>query len=39
MLVHPANSVYTGTLVNRVAGATCTDLSGIGGVERPGIVH
>ena len=38
MLVHPANSVYTGTLVNALL-AHCTDLSGIGGVERPGIVH
>ena len=38
MLVHPANSVYTGTLVNALL-AHCTDLSGIGGVERPGIIH
>lgn len=38
MLVHPANDVYTGTLVNALL-AHCTDLSGIGGVERPGIVH
>ena len=38
MLVHPANSVNTGTLVNALL-AHCTDLSGIGGVERPGIVH
>ena len=38
MLVHPANGVYTGTLVNALL-AHCTDLSGIGGVERPGIVH
>jgi len=38
MLVHPANDVYTGTLVNALL-AYCTDLSGIGGVERPGIVH
>ena len=28
----------TGTLVNALL-AHCTDLSGIGGVERPGIVH
>ena len=38
MLVHPANGVYTGTLVNALL-AYCTDLSGIGGIERPGIVH
>jgi len=38
MLVHPANGVNTGTLVNALL-AHCTDLSGIGGVERPGIVH
>ena len=38
MLVHPANGVNDGTLVNALL-AHCTDLSGIGGVERPGIVH
>ena len=38
MLVHPANNVNEGTLVNALL-AHCTDLSGIGGVERPGIVH
>ncbi len=38
MLVHPANAVNVGTLVNALL-AHCTDLSGIGGVERPGIVH
>lgn len=38
MLVHPANGVSVGTLVNALL-AHCTDLSGIGGVERPGIVH
>ena len=38
MLVHPANGVDVGTLVNALL-AHCTDLSGIGGVERPGIVH
>ncbi len=38
MLVHPAGGVYTGTLVNALLGH-CTDLSGIGGTERPGIVH
>ncbi len=38
MLVHPASGVNTGTLVNALL-THCTDLSGIGGVERPGIVH
>ena len=38
MLVHPASGVYTGTLVNALLGH-CKDLSGIGGTERPGIVH
>ena len=38
MLVHPASGVNVGTLVNALL-AHCTDLSGIGGVERPGIVH
>ena len=38
MLVHPANDVNVGTLVNALL-AHCKDLSGIGGVERPGIVH
>ena len=38
MLVHPASGVYTGTLVNALLGH-CNDLSGIGGTERPGIVH
>ena len=38
MLVHPANGVSVGTLVNALL-AHCSDLSGIGGVERPGIVH
>lgn len=38
MLVHPAGSVNTGTLVNALLGH-CNDLSGIGGTERPGIVH
>lgn len=39
MLVHPANGVNIGTLVNALLGHCSTDLSGIGGVERPGIVH
>ncbi len=38
MVVHPAPGNYTGTLVNAVLNH-CSDLSGIGGVERPGIVH
>ena len=38
MLVHPASGVNVGTLVNALL-AHCTDLSGIGGVERPGIAH
>ncbi len=38
MLVHPASGVNEGTLVNALL-AHCSDLSGIGGVERPGIVH
>ncbi len=38
MLVHPTSGVNTGTLVNALL-AHCSDLSGIGGVERPGIVH
>jgi 23S rRNA pseudouridine1911/1915/1917 synthase len=36
--VHPGAGNLTGTLVNALL-AHCTDLSGIGGVERPGIVH
>ena len=39
MLVHPANGVNTGTLVNALLAHCRADLSGIGGVERPGIVH
>ena len=39
MLVHPANGVNVGTLVNALLAHCPTDLSGIGGVERPGIVH
>ncbi len=38
MTVHPAPGSRTGTLVNAVVAYT-DDLSGIGGVERPGIVH
>ena len=38
MTVHPANNVYEGTLVNALL-YHVTDLSGINGVLRPGIVH
>lgn len=38
MVVHPAPGNLEGTLVNALL-HHCTDLSGIGGVERPGIVH
>jgi 23S rRNA pseudouridine1911/1915/1917 synthase len=38
MVVHPAGGNETGTLVNALLFAL-PDLSGIGGVKRPGIVH
>lgn len=38
MVVHPAPGHYSGTLVNGLL-YHCSFLSGIGGVERPGIVH
>ena len=38
MVVHPAPGNPDGTLVNALL-HHCGDLSGIGGVERPGIVH
>ncbi len=38
MVVHPAAGNYQGTLVNALLNH-CQDLSGIGGVIRPGIVH
>lgn len=38
MVVHPAPGHQDGTMVNALLGH-CTDLSGIGGVIRPGIVH
>ncbi|MDI6726537.1 MAG: RluA family pseudouridine synthase [Smithellaceae bacterium] len=38
MVVHPAFGHHSGTLVNAIL-AHCHDLSGIGGVQRPGIVH
>jgi 23S rRNA pseudouridine1911/1915/1917 synthase len=38
MVVHPSPGNGSGTLVNALL-AHCTHLSGIGGIERPGIVH
>ncbi len=38
LVVHPAAGNPDGTLVNAVL-FHCSDLSGVGGVERPGIVH
>lgn len=38
MVVHPATGNYSGTLVNALL-YHCTNLSGINGVIRPGIVH
>lgn len=38
MVVHPAPGAWTGTLVNALM-YHCTNLSGINGVLRPGIVH
>jgi len=38
LVIHPAAGNPSGTLVNALL-AHCDDLSGIGGVERPGIVH
>ncbi len=38
MVVHPGAGVSSGTLVNALM-AYCSDLSGIGGEIRPGIVH
>ena len=38
MVVHPAHGHHSGTLVNALL-YHCNDLSGIGGVTRPGIVH
>ncbi|HEY6007046.1 MAG TPA: RluA family pseudouridine synthase, partial [Geobacteraceae bacterium] len=38
MVVHPGAGNSTGTLVNALLGH-CTDLSGVGGELRPGIVH
>jgi len=38
MVAHPAPGNYSGTLVNALL-AHCKNLSGIGGVMKPGIVH
>lgn len=38
LVTHPAPGAWSGTLVNALL-AHCKDLSGIGGVLRPGIVH
>lgn len=38
LVVHPAAGNPDGTLVNALL-AHCTDLAGVGGVARPGIVH
>ena len=38
LVIHPAAGNPSGTLVNALL-HHCTDLSGIGGVSRPGIVH
>jgi len=38
LVIHPAAGNPSGTLVNALL-AHCDDLSGIGGAERPGIVH
>ena len=39
MVVHPAAGAYNGTLVNALLYHCKDNLSGIGGVKRPGIVH
>ncbi len=39
MVVHPAPGNYSGTLVNALLYHCKGSLSGIGGVQRPGIVH
>ncbi len=38
IIVHPAGDIQSGTLVNALLNH-CTSLPGIGGVQRPGIVH
>ena len=39
LVVHPAAGHFTGTLVNALLHHCGSSLSGIGGVQRPGIVH
>lgn len=39
VVVHPAAGNYSGTLVNALLFHRADELSGIGGVQRPGIVH
>jgi len=39
MTVHPAPGAYDGTLVNALLFHCKDNLSGIGGIKRPGIVH
>lgn len=39
MVVHPAPGTPSGTLVNALMAHCGDDLSGVGGVQRPGIVH
>jgi 23S rRNA pseudouridine1911/1915/1917 synthase len=39
LVVHPAPGHWTGTLVNALLHHCGSELSGIGGVRRPGIVH
>ncbi|MFC3615707.1 RluA family pseudouridine synthase [Lutimaribacter marinistellae] len=39
MVVHPAPGTPSGTLVNALLHHCGADLSGVGGVKRPGIVH
>lgn len=39
MTVHPAPGAYSGTLVNALLHHCKDNLSGVGGVKRPGIVH
>jgi len=39
LVVHPAAGHFTGTLVNALLHHSGGSLSGIGGVQRPGIVH
>lgn len=39
MTVHPAAGSYNGTLVNALLHHCNNNLSGVGGVKRPGIVH